>query len=211
MFGCSETVPHAHQYVNDNGELKWFASEASFIDGYEWSPITKPINIMNLGECDEIKESHANLYLSKTNNLLLPIYSDKEVIDDEFYRTQYVSFLSEDKCELLRKLGLFRVVDNLFILDNYKLRNFEQGVLTTFISLETQNVEKNEVIFRHNFSEYKSGEKYPTDYIYNLLYPGVVIFTDEQSKKCKEDNLYISIPIVKNYQKSLVRPPFINE
>lgn len=200
MYGCKETGLHAHVYEDENGNKKVFASEASFIDDYEWSNETVPVKYSSDEVCD-IKEDHAHLYLSKKGSLLIPIYSEEKTIDDTYYKTQFVCFLSKEKCEELKQLGLFRVVDNIIPLEN---ANFDAK--DSYVSLRTIEVENGRGIFTYEFDEV--GERINSSHYVNLLYPYAVTVTEEEKAICDKDNT-VELKMSADYQKKLVKPTFV--
>lgn len=202
VYGCEETKLHAHIYEDENGNKKQFASESAFIDGYEWTSETVPVKYSSEEECD-IKEEHAHLYLSKAGSLLIPIYSEEKVIDETYYKTQFVAFLSKEKCEELMELGLFRVVDNIIPLENAK---FNKNESDSYVSLRTVAVENGRAILTYEFDEID--ERISTAHYVNLLYPRVVTVTKEQKSICEQGKV-IKLKMDNNYRSRVVKPTFV--
>lgn len=202
ISNCKDAdVEHVHAYVDDSGKVvKWISSEQLEIDGLHWTEEKRETDYEEI-ECD-ISEPHAHLYYSQSSLYLIPIYSEEEVVDDEFIKLSRVVFLEKEKCEELRKMGLFRVYDNLDQMQQSydTIREHKQySRFTHFMTLAPIYMDEKTTDMKNTFFEVCP--EIPREYYGNLLYQNAFVASKEDMDKMPT---YVEVTKEDNYQRDFM-------
>lgn len=206
---------YLRKYINNLGEERYFPCENTHVDDYVRTDDTKAVDdeefktLMFNNTWDDITSPHASLFVNKYTFTHIPIYSDENIIDDTWYRLWGIRFLDEEKCNILYKTGLERVIDNfLYIQKTIEEMKDPKNAMSYkyqyILLLSPTVISEKGLICQHIIIDKND---FDIENIKNMLmYPKFLFMTEKEKKYIESKAMYVTFPIEEIYQQKIIVP-----